>query len=275
LLIYVVFFVYPTITGFYYSFTDWNSSSTEIHFVGLKQIQDVLSNPGFLHALKNTFIFALVTTLGKNVIPIILAVLLTAAIRTKNVLRAIYFSPAILNVVAVGLVFQGLLNPYNGFVNNVLRSVGLDALALGWIGDPKLSIYMACLMEIWKAAGITMAIYIAGVQNISRDYYEAAEIDGASAWSQFTHITLPLLMPAITINVMLSLIYGFRMFEIIYFLTQGGPGTSSEVIMTMVYKYMGQGLYGYSSAMNLILVVMIIVISIPILSFMRKREVSA
>jgi raffinose/stachyose/melibiose transport system permease protein len=178
-------------------------------------------------------------------------------------------------VVAVGLVFQGLLNPYNGFVNNVLRSVGLDALALGWIGDPKLSIYMACLMEIWKAAGITMAIYIAGVQNISRDYYEAAEIDGASAWSQFTHITLPLLMPAITINVMLSLIYGFRMFEIIYFLTQGGPGTSSEVIMTMVYKYMGQGLYGYSSAMNLILVVMIIVISIPILSFMRKREVSA
>ncbi|UUZ97021.1 sugar ABC transporter permease [Paenibacillus sp. P25] len=223
--------------------------------------------------MKNTFLYAMVTTIGKNVIPLVLAVLLTMGMRSRNALRAIYFSPAILNIVAVGLIFQGLLNPHTGFVNNMLRSLHLDFLALGWIGDPALSIYATCLMEIWRASGITMAIYIAGIQNISTEYYEAADIDGASVWSKFRQVTPPLLMPAITINILLSVIYGFRMFEGVYFLTQGGPGNSSEVLMTLVYKYMGQGLYGYSTALNLILVILIIVISMPLLSYMKKREV--
>ena len=271
--IYVVFFIYPTILGFYYSFTDWNATGANIRFVGLNQFMEVLRNPDFVIALKNTFLYAAVTTAGKNAIPLVLAVLLTMGMRSRNALRAVYFSPAILNIVAVGLIFQGLLNPHTGLVNNLLRSMNLDFLALGWIGDPSLSIYAACLMEIWRASGITMAIYIAGIQNIPADYYEAAEIDGASVWSKFVHVTLPLLMPAITINVLLSVIYGARMFEGVYFLTQGGPGNSSEVLMTLVYKYMGQGLYGYSTALNLILVLLIVMISMPLLSYMKKREV--
>ncbi|MEX2460262.1 MAG: sugar ABC transporter permease [Paenibacillaceae bacterium] len=273
LLVYVLFFVYPTISGFYYAMTDWSVSSREINFVGFQQFKDVMANPDFLNSFKNTFIYAISTTVGKNVISIFLAVLLTAGLKSRNMLRAVYFSPAILNIVAMGLIFQGLLNPYTGFLNVTLRWLGLDFLALGWISDPKLSIYVASFMEVWRATGITMAIYIAGIQNISSEFYEAANIDGASAWKKFVHITLPLLMPAITINVLLSLIYGYRMFEGVYFLTQGGPGNSSEVIMTMVYKYMGQGLYGYSTALNLILVVLIIVISLPLLSYMKKREV--
>ncbi|WP_051109218.1 carbohydrate ABC transporter permease [Paenibacillus ginsengihumi] len=271
--IYAVFFIYPTVLGFYYSFTDWNATETTIRFVGLAQFTEVMRNPDFVIALKNTFLYAAITTIGKNVIPLLLAVLLTMGMRSRNALRAVYFSPAILNIVAVGLIFQGLLNPHTGFVNNLLRSMKLDFLALGWIGDPSLSIYAACLMEIWRASGITMAIYIAGIQNISADYYEAAEIDGATAWAKFVHVTLPLLMPAITINVLLSVIYGARMFEGVYFLTQGGPGNSSEVLMTLVYKYMGQGLYGYSTALNLILVLLIILISMPLLSYLTKKEV--
>jgi raffinose/stachyose/melibiose transport system permease protein len=273
LIVYVLFFVYPTISGFYYAMTDWNVSSREINFVGFQQFKDVMENPDFLLSFKNTFIYAISTTVGKNVISIFLAMLLTAGLKSRNMLRAVYFSPAILNIVAMGLIFQGLLNPYTGFLNVTLRWLGLDFLALGWISDPKLSIYVASFMEIWRATGITMAIYIAGIQNISSEFYEAANIDGASAWKKFVYITLPLLMPAITINVLLSLIYGYRMFEGVYFLTRGGPGNSSEVIMTMVYKYMGQGLYGYSTALNLILVVLIIVISLPLLSYMKKREV--
>ncbi|PYI51286.1 carbohydrate ABC transporter permease [Paenibacillus flagellatus] len=272
LIVYLVFFFYPTVLGFYYSFTDWNATGAEVRFVGVAQFAEVVRNPDFANALKNTFLYAAITTIGKNVIPLGLAVLLTMGMRSRNALRAVYFSPAILNIVAVGLIFQGLLNPHTGFVNNVLRSLNLDFLALGWIGDPSLSIYSACLMEIWRASGITMAIYIAGIQNIPSDYYEAAAIDGASAWSKFIHVTLPLLMPAVTINVLLSVIYGARMFEGIYFLTQGGPGNSSEVLMTLVYKYMGQGLYGYSTALNLILVLLIVAISMPLLSYMQKRE---
>lgn len=271
--IYAVFFIYPTVLGFYYSFTDWNATETTIRFVGLTQFAEVMRNPDFVVALKNTFLYAAVTTVGKNVIPLLLAVLLTMGMRSRNALRAVYFSPAILNIVAVGLIFQGLLNPHTGFVNNLLRSMNLDFLALGWIGDPSLSIFAACLMEIWRASGITMAIYIAGIQNISADYYEAAEIDGATVWAKFVHVTLPLLMPAITINVLLSVIYGARMFEGVYFLTRGGPGNSSEVLMTLVYKYMGQGLYGYSTALNLILVLLIILISMPLLSYLTKKEV--
>ncbi|WP_372634093.1 carbohydrate ABC transporter permease [Cohnella sp.] len=253
--------------------TDWSAASSVINFVGFDQFIEVSKNPDFGLAMKNTFLYALVTTIGKIVFPLMLAVLLTKGIRTRNALRAVYFSPAILNIVAVGLIFQGLMNPHTGFVNQTLRYLNLDFLALGWIGDPNLSIYSAGLMEIWRASGITMAIFIAGIQNISSEYYEAADIDGASRWMKFTRITLPLLMPAITINVMLSVIYGARMFEGVYFLTQGGPGNSSEVMMTMVYKYMGQGLYAYSTALNLILVVLILVVSMPLLSYLKKKEV--
>ncbi|WP_309119880.1 sugar ABC transporter permease [Paenibacillus sp.] len=273
IVIYAVFFIFPTISGFYYSFTDWSAVSSTINFVGIAQFIEVIKNPDFPLAMKNTFIYAIVTTTGKIVFPLAIAVLLTKGIRSRNALRAVYFSPAILNIVAVGLIFQGLLNPHTGFVNQTLRSLNLDFLAFGWIGDPTLSIFAACLMEIWRASGITMAIFIAGIQNISSEYYEAADIDGASFWEKFTRVTLPLLMPAITINVLLSVIYGARMFEGVYFLTQGGPGNSSEVMMTMVYKYMGQGLYAYSTALNLILVVLILVVAMPLLSYLKKKEI--
>lgn len=273
LLVYFVFFVLPTISGFYFSFTDWNAMSNQIKFVGLKQFIEVMKNPDLGIAAWNTLIYSITITVVKNIFAIALAVVLVAKIRTKSILRAVYFSPAILNVVAMGLIFQGLLNPYTGFVNNTLRSLCMNFMALGWIADPKLAIHSASIMEIWRATGIAMAIYIAGLQTIPKDYYEASTIDGANEWQKFTKITLPLLMPAITINLILCLIYGLRMFEVIYFLTQGGPGTSSEVLMTLIYKYMGMGMYGYSAAFNMLLVVFIIIISIPILLYMKSKEV--
>mgnify|MGYP005844858167 CR=1 FL=1 len=273
LFLYIIFFVYPTASGFFYAFTDWNSASNEIHFVGLSQFTEVLKNPNFGISVSNTLVYSITITIVKNIFAIALAVALNTAIRSKNSLRAVFFSPAILNIVAMGLIFQGLLNPYTGFVNNTLRALGLEFLALGWIGDPRLSIHCTSFMEIWRATGIAMAIYIAGLQSISPEYYEAARIDGANGWQKFKRITIPLLMPSITINVLLCLIYGFRMFEVIYFLTKGGPGSSSEVMMTLAYKYMGMGLFGYSAAINMLLVVFIIVVSVPILHFMRMGEV--
>ncbi|MGI6778550.1 MAG: carbohydrate ABC transporter permease [Acetivibrionales bacterium] len=273
LLIYTTFFVLPTFSGLYYSFTNWSAVSTEINYIGFSQFIEVLKNPDLSTSLINTFIFSISTTVFKNIFGLTLAIALNMKLKSKDTLRAIYFSPAILNIVAMGLIFQGLLNPFTGFVNNFLKGVGLDFMALGWISDPKLSIYCTSMMEVWRATGISMAIYIAGLQTIPKDYYEASTIDGANAWNKLTRITLPLLMPSITINVLLSLIYGFRMFEVIYYLTQGGPGNSSQVMMTMAYKYMGEGLYGYSAAINLMLVIMIVIITIPILRYMNSKEV--
>ena len=271
--IYFIFFVYPTISGFYYSFTDWNMISQDINFIGLEQFIEVFKNPDLNTAMTNTIVYSITITVVKNVIALILAVALNNKLRTKNALRAVYFSPAILNVVAMGLIFKGILSTSNGFVNNIFRASGLDFLALGWLTDPRLAIHTCSMMEIWRATGISMAIYLAGMQTISQDYYEAATIDGASGWQKFKNITMPLLMPAVTINVLLCLIYGFRMFEVIYFLTQGGPGSSSEVVMTLAYKYMGMGIYGYSAAINTLLVVFIIVVTIPMLILMARREV--
>ena len=272
LVIYIFFFIVPTVSGFWFSLTDWNSNSNDIKFVGFRQFSEVLRNPNIAKSAFNTFIYAMETTVFKNLFGLFLAVILNSKIRSKNALRAVFFSPAILNVVAMGLIFQGLLNPFTGFVNNTLRKLGLDALALRWITDPKLAIHCVSAMEVWRATGIAMVIYLAGLQGISREYLEAAEIDGAGKLQVFRYITLPLLAPAITINVLLSLIYGFRMFEVIYFLTQGGPGYASEVIITMAYRYMGMGLFGYSAAINVMLVLFIICISIPILNIMRKQE---
>ena len=274
IVLYIVFFILPTFNGFFYSLTDWSSNKADdISFVGLQQYAEVLKNPDLGMALKNTIVYSITITVVKNVLGLALALLLNEKLRSKNALRAAYFSPAILNVVAMGLIFKGLMDPYNGFINNTLRSIGLDSLAIGWIADPQWSIFSVSVMEIWRATGIAMAIYLAGLQAIPKDYYEAALIDGAGFWHKFKSITLPLLGPAITVNVLLCLVYGFRMFEVIYFLTQGGPGSSSQVLMTMTYKYMGMGLYGYSAAINVILVLINCAVAIPILLYLRKREV--
>jgi len=272
--LYLVFFLVPTFNGFFYSMTDFSSNKGDvITFIGFKQYTEVWKNPDLGIALRNTVVYSITITVVKNILGIALALALNEKIRSKSALRAVYFSPAILNVVAMGLIFKGLLDPYNGFVNNTLRSLGLDFFAVGWIADPQWSIHSVSLMEIWRATGIAMAIYLAGLQAIPKDYYEAALIDGAGFWQKFKNITLPLLGPAITVNVLLCLVYGFRMFEVIYFLTQGGPGSSSQVLMTLIYKYMGMGLYGYSAAMNVILVLLNCAIAIPIVLYLRKREV--
>lgn len=272
LAIYLLFFFYPTVSGFYYALTNWNSRSTEIKYIGFSQFLDVLENPTILLAFKNTLIYAFTITIVKNIIGLLLALALNAKIKSRSVLRAVYFAPAILNIVAMGLVFKGLMNPTTGFFNTALHALGLDFLVNNWITDPQIAIHCTSLMEIWRATGISMAIYLAGLQAIPSDYYEAATLDGAHGWSKFKSITLPLLAPSVTINIILCLIYGFRMFEVIYYLTGGGPGDASQVMQTLAYKYMGQGLFGYSAAINVILVVFILIVTIPLLTYMRRRD---
>ena len=270
----MVFFIVPTINGFYYSLTDWSSNrSADISFVGLRQFAEVWRNPDLGIAFKNTIVYSITITAAKNILGLALALALNEKMKTRSALRAVYFSPMILNVVAMGLIFRSLLDPFNGFLNKTLRELGLGVFAVGWIADPRWSIHSVSLMEIWRATGVAMAIYLAGLQAIPKDYYEAALIDGAGFWHKLKCITIPLLGPAITVNVLLCLVYGFRMFEVIYFLTQGGPGSSSQVLMTLTYKYMGMGLFGYSAAINVILVLMNCVVAIPILLYLRRREV--
>lgn len=272
LLVYVIFFILPALSGFYYALTTWSAKSVDYKFVGLKQIADVLSNPVTLTALKNSFIFAFFTMLIENIVGLALAMALNEKLKTRTALRAIYFAPAILSVVACGLTFKGLMHPDNGIFNGFLNAIGLNCLTNGWYTDKTMAIYSAVIMDVWRAMGITMAIYLAGLQSISKDYYEAATLDGAHGWGMFTKITLPLISNTITVNVVLTTIGGLRIFDGIYYFTNGGPGNSSQVMQTMAYMYMGKGVWGYSSAVSVVLTVIVLAVSVPMLVIMRKND---
>ncbi|MBN2983046.1 MULTISPECIES: carbohydrate ABC transporter permease [Cohnella] len=273
LLIYVLFFVLPAIIGFYYSFTDWRLDRETISFNGWTNFKTIFTDETLILALKNTVIFAVVTVIGKNVIGIVLAVALNMKLKTRNLLRAIFYSPSILSILVISIVFTPMLRS-DGVINKLFESVGLGSLSQAWLTDPAIVIFTVCAISIWQSAGFQMAIYLAGLQSISKEYYEAATIDGAGSWKSFVHITLPLLLPAININLMLTLIGGLKVFSEVFVLTGGGPGNASQVVGTIIMRSFGEGNWGLGTAMNTLLFVVVTAISIPLLYFMRRKEVS-
>ncbi|PZT57202.1 carbohydrate ABC transporter permease [Paenibacillus silvae] len=273
LIIYSVFFVIPAITGFYYSFTDWRLDRLELSFIGWDNFRKIFSDKTLILALQNTAIFAIVTVVGKNVIGLLLAVGLNMRLRTKNLLRAIFYSPSILSILVISILFTPMLRT-EGTINNLLEAIGLSSLSQAWLTNPSIVIWTIAIVSIWQSAGFQMAIYLAGLQSISQEYYEAAKIDGASSWRSFFKITLPLLLPAININLMLTLIGGLKVFSEVYVMTGGGPGNASQVVGTIILRSFGEGNWGLGTAVNTLLFVVVTIIAIPLLIFMRRKEVT-
>ena len=269
LLIYSIFFVIPAIAGFYYSFTDWRLDRLELQFIGWDNFNKIFSDKTLILALQNTAIFAIVTVIGKNVIGLLLAVGLNMRLRTKNLLRAIFYSPSILSILVISILFTPMLRT-EGTINNLLEAVGLHSLSQAWLTNPSIVIWTIAIVSIWQSAGFQMAIYLAGLQSISQEYYEAATIDGASSWKSFFKITLPLLLPAININLMLTLIGGLKVFSEVYVMTGGGPGNASQVVGTIILRSFGEGNWGLGTAVNTLLFVVVTIIAIPLLIFMRR-----
>ena len=273
LIIYSVFFVVPAIAGFYYSFTDWRLDRLELTFIGWDNFKKIFSDKTLILALQNTAIFALVTVVGKNVIGLLLAVGLNMRLRTKNLLRAIFYSPSILSILVISILFTPMLRT-EGTINQLLEAVGLHSLSQAWLTNPSIVIWTIAIVSIWQSAGFQMAIYLAGLQSISQEYYEAAKIDGASSWRSFFKITLPLLLPAININLMLTLIGGLKVFSEVYVMTGGGPGNASQVVGTIILRSFGEGNWGLGTAVNTLLFVVVTIIAIPLLIFMRRKAVT-
>ncbi|MEK3885751.1 sugar ABC transporter permease [Paenibacillus sp. PL2-23] len=273
LLIYSLFFVVPAVIGLYYSFTDWRLDRDTITFTGWDNFKTIFSDETLLLAMKNTLIFAIVTVLGKNILGIALAVALNMRLKTRNILRAIFYSPSILSVLVISIIFTPMLRT-EGMVNRMFEAIGLGTVSQAWLTDPAIVIFTIAAVSIWQHTGFQMAIYLAGLQSISKEYYEAATIDGAGAWRSFTSITLPLLLPAININLMLTLIGGLKVFSEVYVLTGGGPGNASQVVGTIILRAFGEGNWGLGTAVNTLLFLIVTLISIPLLIFMRRKEVT-
>ncbi|MBT2770881.1 sugar ABC transporter permease [Halomonas sp. ISL-60] len=273
LLIYSIFFVVPAIAAFYYSFTDWRLDRIDLKFIGWANFEKIFSDKTLILALKNTAIFAIVTVIGKNLIGLLLAVALNMRLKTKNLLRAIFYSPSILSILVISILFTPMLRT-EGTINSLLEAVGLHSLSQAWLTNPSIVIWTIAIVSIWQSAGFQMAIYLAGLQSISQEYYEAAKIDGASSWKSFFKITLPLLLPAININLMLTLIGGLKVFSEVYVMTGGGPGNASQVVGTIILRSFGEGNWGLGTAVNTLLFVAVTIIAIPLLIFMRRKEVT-
>lgn len=273
-LLFFVLFLVPNLMGFYYSLTNWNAMSDQVKFIGFDNFIEVFTDKSNYRFMYNTLMFALVTSIFKAVIGLGLALMLNEGVKSKNYLRTIFFMPVIISNLIVGLIFQQIYNPDTGILNEFLRLIGLGSFSQAWIADPKLAIWSSMGVEIWKSAGFNMVIFLAGLQMVPKDMYEAADIDGAHYWSKLFKITIPFLIPSITINMMLNVISGLKVFDVIFALTNGGPGRASEVINLTIFNQFGLGTYGYGTAVGVILFVFMAVISIGLVKIFTRSEVS-
>ncbi|HBI74384.1 MAG TPA: sugar ABC transporter permease [Lachnospiraceae bacterium] len=275
LVIFLLLCFLPGLIGILYSFTDWNNFTSEVNFVGLKNYKEVFAgNSEYTKYIVNTIVFTVVTTIMKTVAGLALALLLTQKfIKFKTFHRMVIFSPQVMSYLVVGLVFKSMLHPTTGFVNNFLRSIGLGSLARNWLTDLKLVFPTVMAVDTWKGMGYIMVVIIAGVLSISPDYYEAASIDGASFWQKFRSITLPLLKPIIVNVTVLNVTYGLRVFDMIYSLTNGGPGNATGVINTAVYKEFSKGNFAMGTTLSSILFLFVLCLLYFIIKSMENKEV--
>lgn len=276
ILLFTLFFIIPNILGLVFAFTDWSIFYVEldqVNFIGLDNFKQLFQERLLLKAAGNTFYFAIITVVFKNVIGLALALLVNRPFRTKNYLRSVFFLPSILSTMVVAIVFSAIYNPQSGIINTFLNNAGLGFMAQEWLTNPKIAMTSICVMDIWQGTGLTMLIYLAGLQGVPKEYYESAALDGTTAFQKLRYITIPLIFPTFTVNIVLTLINGLKVFGQVYALTSGGPADATQVFQTFVYKYFSQGLLGYSSAAGLVFTVVIMVISLVLTGVMRKKEV--
>lgn len=274
IIVFTIFYCFPIIASFIMSFTNWNIKRiSEPKFVAFKNFARLFKDDYFLLALKNTVLFAVVTTLGIVILGLLLALLLNSAIKGKTFLRTCFYLPAVLSLIVVGIMFKAVFKLDGGILNQILTTIGLESLTRDWLGDGKTAMWSIIFVQIWKWSGFAMTIYLAGLQGISKDYYEAATIDGAGTWDKFKNITLPLLAPAFTVVITMNTIGGFKVFEQVYVMTNGGPGNATQVLNTYIYKEFSKGTLGRSSAASLLLFLMISVIAVLVNRALTKREV--
>lgn len=273
LLIYTFFVIVPILMSVHYSFTDWNIRRwTSAEWIGFINYIEILKDSVFITSLKNTFLYAFATATLKIVFGLTLALILSKPFKGNSIFRTVFYMPCVLSCTVIGVLFTAMLGQ-NGLINNILRDLNLTGLQAEWLGSYKTAMSWIILIESWMWSGFNMFIFISGIQAIPSDYYEAAETEGASWWKQFTKITLPLLVPAITVNVTLNIAGGMKVFDIIYVLTNGGPGTDTQVLSTYAFRTFGLGFLGQSCAASIILTILVIIISFIMNKYLRSREV--
>ena len=270
LIIYLLFSIIPFLYTIYYSFTDYTDMNPiNLHFVGLKNYIKVLQTPVMLAAIKNSVIYAILLTGFQTLLGLPLAFVLNQKLKSRNLLRAVFFFPAVFSSLIIGYLWNFIMSSSDfGLINNILHQLGLGTLNFF---TSKNALYSVILTQIWQWTGWAMVILLANLQSISPDLYEAAEIDGANGLKKFMYVTLPLMCPSVKIVIVTGLIGGMKVFDIIYSMTSGGPGDATQTVMTvMMKKGISEGFYSTGSAFGVCFFIIVLAISAIVTKLMGK-----
>lgn len=271
LTLYLAFFVAPTVQGIVYSVTDWDGFSPVAYFVGLENFVTITTaDTLFRNALVNNVTFMLVVVVAQTILSLALAVYLVVNTRASVALRSLYFFPTILSSVSVAFIWRFVYDPNFGILNTALGAVGLDSWQGSYLGNDQQAIYWVALTQVWFHAGQMMIIYIAGLQQIPTELYEAAGIDGAGRWQQFRYITVPLVAPATAMVMAYTTIQSFKAFDLILGLGGNPPRASLDILSTRIYAEFANFRFGYAAAQSLIFMALI-----ALITWLQRRAVAA
>ena len=274
LVIFTAFVIYPILGSLYYSLTDWDGLAPSLHFVGLTNFQRLFSDPTVFINVRNTLVFAAGVMVVQNGIALVLAVILDGFLRRLTFLRVLFLIPAMFSALAIGYTWSYIYSPVFGFLDTLLNKIGLGAWQQDWLGNPHLTLASLIFTNSWEFMGLSMVIFLAGLQAVPTELYEAANIDGTSGWQRFRHITFPLIAPAVTINVVLTMIGSMKTFDLIFVMTNGGPGNASETLALRIYnEAFNLNHFGYATAVGIVMSLFILGLSVLNLRLLRKREV--
>lgn len=258
--IFLIFLVLPSTVGYLYAFTDWNQYVSDVSWVGFANFKEIFQGKSLGIAFVNTIIFGVVKPIVVTILGFVFALSLNRKIKTRNVLRTLYFIPAIFCALVVGLIFSALFHTESGAINLLLANLGVKKIS--WFGSRWPAMFVMNLAEIWRSVGYAVVITLAGLQSVSSEVMEAAVIDGANGWNKFRYVTLPLIMPSVNVNILYSLIYALKMFDLVLLMTRGGPGNQTETLGTLVMSEMARGKYAQSTAINVVFTIFLIVIAV-------------
>lgn len=270
-LLFLVFTVYPLVTGVGLSFTDWDGYSQDKAFVALQNYLRLFQDDTFRLVLLNTFGYGIGSTVLQQLLGLALAVALDRPFRGRAAARAIIYLPVLVSPVIMGTMYYLLFQYNQGAFNDIVVLFGGARVA--WLSNQSAAVAIIVVVNSLQFVGISMIIYLAGLQTISTSYYEAAMLDGAGAWQRFTGITLPLLQPAFATSIVLNLIGGLKLFDVIKVMTGGGPGYTTNSVSTLIgITYFDSQSAGYASAMGIVLFVIIAVFTLALNALLNRRR---
>lgn len=272
IVLFLVFVIYPFLHGIRISFTNWNGYSQTMKFVGIDNYVRLFQDANVRTALVNTLVYGIASTIIQNVLGLAYALFLNTKFKGRSIVRTVIYMPVMIAPLIMGYIMYFLFQYDGGALNDIIMLLGHEPVDL--LANSSTAIAIIVMVNSLQFVGVSMVIYLAGLQNVPNMYYEAAMLDGASSWQRFKHITFPLLMPAISSSTILNLIGGLKLFDLVMALTSGGPGFTTHSLSTLVTnQYFSAQSAGYASAIGIFAFLLIMVVSNVVMKFFDKREV--